>query len=130
MKKIYFLLLCALAMTSCQESLQDRAEREAKEYTKKYCPMVKEEQVLTLDSLTFEKSTSTFIYYYTVIGASADQDNINKNKDKIRNNLIMTLHDDTSQKTYKDAGFSYRHIMISQIDGSVLFDTTLKKENY
>ena len=130
MKKILFIMLSILAMVGCQESMEDRAEREAKEYTKKYCPRVVIEQVMTLDSLTFDKAHTTFNNYYTVMGVADDRKNIEEKKDDIRMSFIKELHDDTRQRTFKDLGYSYRYILISQGDGSVLFDTTLKKEDY
>lgn len=130
MKKILFIMLSILAMVGCQESMEDRAEREAKEYTKKYCPRVVIEQVMTLDSLTFDKAHTTFNNYYTVMGVADDRKNIEEKKNDIRMSFIKELHDDTRQRTFKDLGYSYRYILISQGDGSVLFDTTLKKEDY
>ena len=129
MKKILFIMLSILAMVGCQESMEDRAEREAKEYTKKYCPMVFDQNII-LDSLTFDKAHTTFNNYYTVMGVADDRKNIEVKKDETRKDLIKKLHDDTSQRIYKDHGYSYRYILISQGDGSVLFDTTLKKEDY
>ena len=80
--------------------------------------------------MTFDKSTSTFYHYYTVSGIADDREHIEGKKNEMRENLIKELHDNTNQRIYKDAGFSYRYIMYSQKDGSVLFDTTLKQEDY
>ena len=129
MKKIIYIVFGILAIVACQESLQDRAEREAKEYTKKNCPMPYD-QMLMLDSVSFDKATTTLNYYYTISGAADDRENIEKNKVKMRDTLIKALHGNTDQRVYKDAGFSYRYVYYSKSDGSVLFDTTLKKEDY
>ena len=45
-----------LLLTACQESLEDRCEREAKEYTKKHCPALIAENIV-MDEMTFEKAT-------------------------------------------------------------------------
>ena len=87
-------------------------------------------QMLMLDSVSFDKANSTLYHYYTISGAADDRENIEKNKVEMRKTLIKELHDNTSQRVYKDEGFSYRYIIYSKSDGSVLFDTTLKKEDY
>ncbi len=129
MKKALYLLLCAIMMTGCQESLSDRAAREAKEYTKKNCPIVIS-PVMTLDSMTFDKGTTTFTHYYTVSGVADDQAHVDQVKDKMRADLNTELHANTSLRIFKDAGYAYRYIMLSQSSGKTLFDTTLKKEDY
>lgn len=129
MKKIIYIVFGILAMVACQESLQDRAERETKEYSKKNCPRAIN-QMMVLDSMTFDKATSTFYHYYTISGASDDREHFEKNKEEMRKGLIKELHDNTSLRVYKDAGFCYRYVMYAKSDGSVLFDTTLKKEDY
>ena len=121
--------MCCMAIVGCQESLQDRAEREAKEYTKKNCPMPVN-QMMTLDSMTFDKTTSTLYNYYTINGVADDREHIKEIEQEMRESLIKELHESTSQRAYKDAGFSYRYVMYSQNDGSILFDATVKKEDY
>ena len=116
-------------MVGCQESLQDRAEREAREYTKKNCPRVIN-QMMVLDSTAFDKATSTFFHYYTIRGAADDREHIEKIKKEMREGLIKELHENTTNIIFKKAGFSYRYVMFSKNDGSVLYDTTLKKEDY
>lgn len=39
MRKIMWLVMAAVLTTACQESLEERCEREAKEYTEKHCPI-------------------------------------------------------------------------------------------
>lgn len=54
-------------LSSCQQSLEDRAAKEMAEYTRKNCPtpVVNNENV---DSATFEPSTRTVHYYYKLHG--------------------------------------------------------------
>jgi len=45
--------------------------------------------------------------------------------------LAENLKFDTSQKKYKDAGFSYKYIARSAKEkGRILFETTITKEEY
>ena len=74
MKKIWLFVVFALLLAACQESLEDRCAREAKDYTRKNCP-VKLDNTTTLDSMTFERETHTLHYYYRLTGV-ADQDTL------------------------------------------------------
>ena len=67
MKKLCIIAILALILASCQESLEDRCEREAKEYTAKQCP-IRIDKTTRMDSLTFERETHTIHYYYTLMG--------------------------------------------------------------
>ena len=60
-------MMAALLLTACQETLEERCEREAREYTEKKCPALITENV-TIDSMTFNKSSHTMTYYYTLDG--------------------------------------------------------------
>ena len=62
MKKIIlFAAAVAMLAVSCQESLEDRAAREAQEFTRKNCPM-KLGNGITTDSMVFDKVTLTLHY--------------------------------------------------------------------
>ena len=69
MRKLYILLLIGAVLTACQESFEDRCEREAKDFTTKKCPA----QInlnTRIDSMTFDKRTLTVSYYYTMSGSA------------------------------------------------------------
>ena len=74
MKKIIVFVCLAVFLAACQESLEDRCEREAKAYTAKNCPAKMEENVI-IDSLTFERATHTLHYYYRLTG-TADKEGL------------------------------------------------------
>ena len=74
MKKIWTFVMFLTLLAACQESLEDKCEREAKDYTRRNCPMKMDNNSI-LDSLVFERSTHTIHYYYTLTGF-ADQDSI------------------------------------------------------
>ena len=54
MRKIFILLSAVALLFACQESMEDRAAREAKEYTKRMCPTPIYNDTRT-DSVTFDK---------------------------------------------------------------------------
>ena len=69
MKKYLLILKCTFAFTSCHESLEDKAAREAKEFTRKNCPVQASEFIVN-DSMTYEKDKRTIHYFYTINGAA------------------------------------------------------------
>ncbi len=129
MKKTIFAAMAALlALTACQESLEDRAAREAKEYTVKNCPAQIEENI-TIDSLAFDRSTHTMCYYYTLMGAADNKEAIENSNP--RDVLLKSIRNSTSVKTYKDAGYSFKYTYFSAKDkGKVLYTVTFKKGDY
>lgn len=80
MKKYLFIPFVAVFLASCHESLEERAEREAKEFTKKNCPM-KVSEYVTNDSMTYEKDSRTIHYYYSIKG-KADTTALDKKQAK------------------------------------------------
>ena len=72
-RRAHWFLSLGLAFTlsaglqSCQESLEQRAAREAAEFTQKSCPTPERDNMIT-DSMTFDIPTHTFVYYYSVTG--------------------------------------------------------------
>ena len=62
MKKILFGIMTLALMASCTESMENRAVREAREYTEKVCPTPYINDSRT-DSAVFDKDSRTYIYY-------------------------------------------------------------------
>ena len=66
MKKTVVLFMSIMLFVACQESLEDRCAREAKEFTEKNCPRAVDKEIV-LDSMAFEKATHTISYLYTLM---------------------------------------------------------------
>ena len=107
------------------DSLEDRAEKEAKKYTERYCPTPVRDNQRT-DSLTFDRKTHTYNYYYTLVGPADNPEVINQNKAKLTNMLVQGVKNDTRMQTYKEAGFKFHLIYRSASTGKVLLDFTVK----
>lgn len=89
MNRIFCAAIAAtLLLTSCHDSLEDRAEKEAKKYTERYCPTPVRDNQRT-DSLTFDRKTHTYNYYYTLVGPADNPDAINQNKAKLTKMLVQ-----------------------------------------
>ena len=130
MKKIILFLIMAATLTACQKSLEERAEQEAKEYTRKYCPTPIDNYSRT-DSMVFDKANRTYIYYCTLTGQMDNKEIISSKKDVLSNGLLEAIKGSTYLKAYKDAGFGFRYIIRSEKNPKeVLFDGTYTKRDY
>jgi len=128
MKKFWIFVISTVLFTACQESLEDRCAREAKEYTRKNCP-VKLDNTTTLDSMTFESDTHTLHYYYRLTGL-ADNDSIVKNIDFV-SLLKNELKNTTSLRVYKENKFRFAYTYHSEKDPKkVLLDVVFTEKDY
>ena len=129
MKGIVVTLMAgAMLLISCQESLEDRCAREAKEFTEKNCPRAVDKEIV-LDSMTFEKSTHTISYLYTLNGTLDDPQRIDSTH--FRELLLMEVKNSTNLKLYKDEGYAFRYAYYSQKNnGTKLFEATFRESDY
>ena len=130
MKKGIMLLLAAFLFGACHESLQDRAEREAKEYTRKNCPTPVNNFQRT-DSISFDRSTNTYHYYCSFTGKLDDKAVIEKIRGELHDGLRKGIRESTSLKAYKEAGFSFTYTCRSAKDPrKVLYKETFTARDY
>ena len=128
MRKCLFIIVSALLITSCQETLEQRCAREAKEYSEKHCPAPIAKGV-TVDSMSFDVATHTLTYSYTLSGVVDDPAVISRNNP--REDMLQQLKNATAMKPYKDAGYNFRYIYYSSEDkGKKLFEATFHEKDY
>ena len=128
MRKCLFIIVSALLITSCQETLEQRCAREAKEYSEKHCPAPIAKGV-TVDSMSFDVATHTLTYSYTLSGVVDDPTVISRNNP--REDMLQQLKNATAMKPYKDAGYNFRYIYYSSKDkGKKLFEATFHEKDY
>jgi ADP-ribose pyrophosphatase YjhB (NUDIX family) len=117
-----------MLLTACQESLEDRCAREAKEFTEKNCPRAVDKEII-LDSMAFEKATHTISYLYTLTGTLDNPLKIDSTH--FRELLLMEVKNSTNLKLYKDAGYSFRYAYYSKKEnGTKLFEATFRESDY
>ena len=117
--------ILALAV-SCSESLEDKAAREAKEYTEKNCPTPFVNNGRT-DSAVFDKTTRTYTYYMTLCGKADNAQIIKENKKELHEAQKQSLDNNPGLKVYQDAHFAFRFIYHSAKNPKeVLLDDTFK----
>ena len=128
MKKTVWLAIAAMALMACQESLEEKAAQEARQYTRKNCP-AKMDDNLTIDSLAFEAETRTLHYYYTITG-KADSVGL-LNAETARQALLSELKNTTSMMAYKEAGYRFAYTYHSQKNPStILFQAVFSPKDY
>ena len=126
-RKIYTILMMTALLAACQETLEERADRESREYTEKHCPTPIAYQV-TMDSMTFDKVSHTFGYHYSLSGTLDDSTYLQQNDP--REMLLQQVKNSTNLKMYKDAGYSFRYVYHSEKNKGTLFDVTFKQNDY
>lgn len=104
-----------LSFSSCQESLEDKAEREAKDYTRKYCPTPKQNYSRT-DSIVFNKQRKVYTYYVSLYDEMDNQEVIDRNRDQITSMLQQSIRESTSIKNFVEAGFRFEYVCHSGSD--------------
>jgi hypothetical protein len=123
-----FLLLLLIVLCACQETLEERGAREANDYTRKHCPTSVGESI-RMDSMTFDVSTHTFSYCYTLSGAIDDSTVIHQGDP--RTLLLQQLRNSANLRLYKEAGYSFRYVYYSsRRPGHLLFDTVFDRKDY
>lgn len=126
--KNLMLLIAAMIFFSCQESLEDRCEKELREYTKKKCPAEIAENTF-IDSITFDRQTHTIHYHYTLSGMADNADLISKANP--RDLLIKEIRNSTSSLIYKENGYSFEYTYRSKKNPKeILFNTIVTKKDY
>ena len=65
-------IVLGAGLSACHENLDERTERECKEYTEKYCPAPVDANVIS-DSMTFDRGSKTICYYYSLRGEVAQR---------------------------------------------------------
>lgn len=132
MKNILLFATALLLLTSCQESLEERAAREAREVTESKCPMPIGDNMY-LDSIVFDIPTLTQTQYFRFTGNSDNDstvENIISNND-LKGTLVKELKNTPSYKALMNKGISFRYIYGSTAEPEKTYiDITVKKEDY
>jgi len=128
MKRIFVFLLAPFVLLSCQESLEERAAREARQMTETKCPMPIGDNML-LDSIVFDIPTLTQSQYFRVYG-DLDSDSVFESVDS-RSLLLSELQNTPSYRALMERGVDFRYVYrSSKAPDTVLLDLTLTPDDY
>lgn len=128
MKNIFCILLLAgsICLADCTESIEDKAVREAKEYTQKVCPTPYVNDSRT-DSAVFDKESRTYTYYLSLRGKADNKEAIDANRKKLHDLQQASLDNNPGLQKYKEAHFAFRFVYRSDAHpDKVLLDETFK----
>ena len=129
MKKTILLLACAALFMACQESLEERAAREAREVTENKCPMLVNTDLM-LDSIVFDIPTLTQTQYFRFFGES-DHDSLRIDPYNAKSQLVDELKSAPSYKPLLERGIAFRYIYRSTKDPEkVYLDVLLTQKDY
>ncbi len=120
-KRLTFIILMLIitVLSACQESLEEKAARDAAEYTRKYCPTPVINYTRT-DSVSFNKATHVYTYYCTFSDVMDNSEIIDKNRTEITRMLSTAIKESTNMKPYVQAGFHFRYICRSAKNPDVI----------
>lgn len=128
---IILLSIAILAMYSCQEKLQDRFVREAKEYTATYCPL-RLDAFTVLDSMVFKPKGNAGdlrIYYSAHIDAEQREELMNR-LGELREKNLKVVRNSVQFSKYKEAGVSFTYIYRDVSMGDKLAEFHFEKKDY
>lgn len=117
---IIFASLLASLLVACQESLEDKAAREAAEYTRKYCPTPVVNYIRT-DSVSFNKQSRTYTYYCSFADLLDNEKVVADNRALIMRTLTASVKASTIMKPYVQAGFHFLYVCRSAKDPKVVY---------
>ncbi len=126
-RNFLIIFFCTIFVFSCQESIEKKAERECREYTKNNCPTLLREDVF-LDSMTFEKKTRTIHYYYSLCG-KLDTTAVDSSTSRVE--FLENIRNNQHLIKYKEAGFTFHYTYFSfKQKNKVLLDMSFSPEDY
>ena len=106
--------------------MEQKALREAREYTRRYCPTPVINNSRT-DSITFDPTHRLFTYYFTFVDAMDDAELIQEHQSELVEILTNSVRESTSMKQYVEAGYKFRYVCHSQKNPKVvLLQTNIK----
>ena len=132
MKNILLFATALLLLSSCQESLEEKAAREAREVTESKCPMPIGDNMY-LDSIVFDIPTLTQTQYFRFTGNSDNDSTVEKiiKNNDLKGTLVQELKNTPSYKALINKGITFRYIYGSTVDTQKTYiDITVTKEDY
>ena len=131
MKKLFLMVTTIILLTACQESLEERAAREAREVTEAKCPMPIGNNMY-MDSVVFNIPTLTQTQYFRFTG-DTDNDSVvtTLENTNVKETLVQELKNTPNYKALMQRGVSFRYVYRSTKNPEKTYlDITIVKEDY
>ena len=128
MKRLFFFMLSALTFAACQESIEERAARDAREVTEKKCPMpIGDEGRVILERVEFDIPSLTWKEDMLLDLSEGSE----LNYTEIKQVLLNELKNTPSYKPYMTNGFNFQYIYCRMSNPKdTLINLTLTKADY
>lgn len=128
MKRLFFFMLSALTFAACQESIEERAARDAREVTEKKCPMpIGNEGNVVLERIDFDIPSRTWKQDFLLSVPEGE----NIDNPSVKQLLVNELKNMPSYKAYRDNGFNFRYVYCRMSNPKdTLIDLTLGTDDY
>lgn len=116
-----------LTLAACQESMEDRAARDAEETTAKLCPMrLNDDGTLILERITFDKGTRIWKQDYLLEAAPEVLEQFD-----MRDALLKELRNMPSYKPYMENNFIFQYVFCDMTNPKdTLMDIKLTPKDY
>ena len=131
MKKLFLMVSTIILLTACQESLEERAAREAREVTEAKCPMPIGNNMY-MDSVVFNIPTLTQTQYFRFTG-DTDNDSVvtTLENTNVKETLVQELKNTPNYKALMQRGVNFRYVYRSTKNPEKTYlDITIVKEDY
>lgn len=129
MRKFFFLILCSAIFltTSCQESLQERAQREAREYTERNCPTPPVNNTIT-DSIVYNPKTNVYTTYLRMVGPFDNEEMLKQGYKDLYDGMKKSIMSDPGQQAYVKGGFDFAFVCVSDKSRKVILELRYKNK--
>lgn len=124
-----FIPVLAVTVSCGQEDYEDRLEREAREFTQRFCPKRLENHVI-LDSIAYDKKTRSRIDYHTVSGMIDDSAVMKQSEETFRQKAVEGIRKSVEMKNLKDKGVNFVYKFRSEKSRKELLSVTVTPDDY
>ncbi len=118
--------LLTLFCTAChKETFEDRVAKEVEYFNHNEAPK-RQDPISVFDSMSFDRSTLTISYFYTVEG---DGEALFPT-DLMQDNVLKNLRSSLQLKEHKEHGCNFRYVYHGASNGASLLDVTFSPKDY
>ncbi len=122
------MILLVSLLPACRESVDDRAARQAEEYTRRNCPTPTVNFSRT-DSVVYDRAARSFVYYCTFTGRFDNAEKVAQYRERITEGLHNEIAAKVTMRPYVEAGFSFVYVVRSESRPDVvLYRDTIRVE--
>ena len=120
-----------IVIHSCQESFDSRLQKNAEDYTKRYCPKTIDDYIV-LDSVVYHMPDNVnegeYCYYHTMRCSAEEIEELKLQEQTAHDEILEKINNTQDLKSLKENGKTIGYIFY--YDGKIVFDFKYKKGEY